>query len=115
MRKPLLGEQAICGMCRERIVYIGPYWDHMGDNKPRHPAVPEDEWMQKPPTKEQAFNAFLAELVAAGVSNQTPIIEALYVYREALLQWQREVIDGHARDAELAIGVLRGYTRGGKE
>lgn len=45
MRKPLLGEQAICGMCRERIVYIGPYWDHMSENKPRHPAVPEDEWM----------------------------------------------------------------------
>lgn len=115
MRKPLLGEQTVCGMCRERIVYIGPYWDHMGEHKPRHPAVPEDEWPQRTLTKEQAFNTFLAELVAAGVTNQTPIIEALYVYREALLRWQREVIDGHARDAELAISVLRGYTRWEKE
>lgn len=111
MTKPILGEQAICGMCRERIVFVGPYWDHMGENKPRHPAVPEDEWPQKPPDKTQAFDAFIAALAAAGVKDNAAIIEALYVYREALLKWQRELIDDKARDAEPAIAALRSYTR----
>ncbi len=45
------------------------------------------------------------------VDNPAQLIDALYVYREALLKWQRELIDEKAREAELAIKVLRGYTR----
>lgn len=36
--------------------------------------------------KIQAFDAFLAALDIAGVKDNAPIIEALYVYREALLK-----------------------------
>lgn len=61
--------------------------------------------------KNEAFDAFLAALTAAGVQDQAPIIEALYQYREALLKWQRELIDDKARDAELAISAIRNYTR----
>lgn len=106
--EPVLGEQAICGMCRERIVFVGSYWDHIGENKPKHPAMPE---MPQPISKEQAFDAFIAALDAAGVKDNTAIIEALYVYREALLRWQRLVIDDKAREAELALRILRSYTR----
>lgn len=111
MAEPIIGEQAICGMCRERIVFIGPYWDHIGEDKPRHPAVPQDEWPPKPLDKTQAFDALMAVLDAAGVKDNASIIEALYVYREALLKWQHELIDDKARDAELAIAALRNYTR----
>ncbi len=64
-----------------------------------------------PIDKSEAFDLLMASLDAAGIPNEPPIIEALYVYREALLKWQRELIDGKAREAELAIRVLRGYTR----
>jgi len=106
--EPKPGDTAVCSQCGAAIIFLGPYWDHMGKNKPRHIATPTP--IQRMP-KELAFNAFLAELVAAGVQNQTPIIEALYQYREALLKWQRELIDDKARDAELAIAALRSYTR----
>lgn len=35
--------QAVCRMCGETIVFAGAYWDHMGENKPRHPALPAHE------------------------------------------------------------------------
>lgn len=60
-----------------------------------------------PIDKSEAFDQLMAELGTPSTS----IIEALYVYREALLTWQRELIDAKARDAELAIRQLRGYTR----
>ncbi len=61
-----------------------------------------------PIDKTEAWQALMGTL--AGTDN-TPIIEALYAYREALLKWQRELLDEKARDAELAIRALRGYTR----
>ena len=64
--------------------------------------------------KTRAFDLFLDALDAAGVADSAPIIEALYVYRDALLSWQRGVVDEKARDAELAIRALRGYTRQAK-
>ena len=64
-----------------------------------------------PADKTEAFDRLIDELSVAGVMDKAPIIEALYVYREALLSWQRCVIDEKARDAELAIRALRGYTR----
>ncbi len=66
-----------------------------------------------PIDKGEAFDLLMAALDAAGIPNEPPVIEALYTYREALLKWQRELIDDKARDAELAIKALRGYTRSG--
>ena len=59
----------------------------------------------------EAWDQLIDALSVAGVMDSAPVIEALHVYREALLKWQREVIDGKARDAELAIRALRGYTK----
>lgn len=64
-----------------------------------------------PIDKTRAFDLFLDALDAAGVADYAPVIEALYIYREAILSWQRGMIDDKARDAELAIRALRGYTR----
>ena len=36
------GARAICKMCGKEIIYIGPYWDHAGEMKPRHPALPKE-------------------------------------------------------------------------
>lgn len=41
--EPKLGDEALCAMCGERIVYVGPYWSHVGAPQPRHPAVPKEE------------------------------------------------------------------------
>ena len=38
---PKLGDLAICSMCGAQIMFVGPYWDHQGKNKPRHPATPQ--------------------------------------------------------------------------
>lgn len=64
-----------------------------------------------PIDKLEAFDRLIDELSVAGVMDVAPVIEALYVYREALLSWQRGILDEKARDAELAIRALRGYTR----
>lgn len=39
---PTLGEQARCAACDAPIVYKDPYWDHLGENKPRHIARPAE-------------------------------------------------------------------------
>lgn len=36
-----MGDKAICKMCDHEIVFIGPYWDHVGEWKPRHPGLPK--------------------------------------------------------------------------
>ena len=64
-----------------------------------------------PIDKTEAFDLLMDALSASKVLHKEQIIEALYVYREALLKWQRDLIDEKARDAELAIRALRGYTR----
>lgn len=43
MDGPKFGEKAICKMCGKHIIYVGPYWKHIGKLQPRHPAQPEDE------------------------------------------------------------------------
>ena len=40
--EPYVGERRICSQCGDQIVFIGPYWDHPGDIKPKHPAIPVD-------------------------------------------------------------------------
>jgi hypothetical protein len=39
---PKLGARAVCKMCGEPIEYIGPYWQHIGEMQPRHPALPKE-------------------------------------------------------------------------
>ncbi len=38
---PIPGTPAECEQCGNDIVFVGPYWDHVGALKPRHPAVPQ--------------------------------------------------------------------------
>ena len=71
-----------------------------------------------PIDKTEAFAALIEAMasmrtnVAGGFdAEESVVMEALYVYREALLAWQRGIVDEKARDAELAIRALRGYTR----
>jgi hypothetical protein len=40
MTEPKPGDTAICSQCGGQIVYIGPAWDHPGEIKPKHPALP---------------------------------------------------------------------------
>lgn len=35
-----IGDRATCAMCNKPITFVGPYWDHDGEIKPRHPATP---------------------------------------------------------------------------
>ena len=37
---PLPGDRDTCKMCGQPITYIDPNWDHPGEIKPRHPAMP---------------------------------------------------------------------------
>ena len=71
-----------------------------------------------PIDKTEAFAALIEAMatmrtnVAGGFdAEESVVMEALYVYREAILSWQRGILDEKARDAELAIRALRGYTR----
>lgn len=36
-----LGDEAQCKMCNDTIRYVGPYWEHLGELQPRHPAWPK--------------------------------------------------------------------------
>lgn len=36
----MVGAKAKCAMCGQPITFVGPYWDHDGEIKPRHPATP---------------------------------------------------------------------------
>lgn len=40
---PEIGDRAECRSCHAEIVYIGPYWDHVGPIKPRHPGFPVEQ------------------------------------------------------------------------
>ena len=40
MKEPQMGDTGHCETCHERLVYTGLYWDHVGEMKPKHPAVP---------------------------------------------------------------------------
>lgn len=34
------GDKDTCKMCGRPIIFIRPYWDHPGEIKPKHPAIP---------------------------------------------------------------------------
>ena len=38
--QPTIGALDVCKMCGNQIVYLDPAWDHLGESKPRHPAMP---------------------------------------------------------------------------
>ncbi len=41
--EPKIGDRATCSQCNKPIVFVGPYWDHPGEMKPKHPAIPISE------------------------------------------------------------------------
>lgn len=40
IKSPKIGARDTCTMCGAPIVYVGPYWQHAGEQQPRHPATP---------------------------------------------------------------------------
>lgn len=40
MNSPQKDDRAVCADCKQPIEFIDPYWDHIGDIKPGHPATP---------------------------------------------------------------------------
>lgn len=62
MDEPKTGDRATCSMCGAEIEYVGPYWRHVGENQPRHPAMPKEEgqaplqpfWFTQLDAREQA-------------------------------------------------------------
>lgn len=35
-----IGDKSTCQQCGAEIVFVGPYWDHRGEIKPKHIAIP---------------------------------------------------------------------------
>lgn len=62
MDDPKTGDKATCSMCSAEIEYVGPYWRHVGENQPRHPATPKEPgaeplqplWFTQLDSREQA-------------------------------------------------------------
>lgn len=69
---PAMGDKATCKSCGKAIEYVGPYWRHLGENQPRHPAIPK-------PTPE--------ELQAALVASNARIREAAPDLYAACAAW----------------------------
>ena len=42
MDNPEVGTRAACKQCKTPIIFVGPYWDHEGELKPRHVAIPAE-------------------------------------------------------------------------
>jgi hypothetical protein len=40
MASPVLGDKSTCRDCKRPITFVGRFWEHDGDNKPRHIAEP---------------------------------------------------------------------------
>lgn len=38
---PMIGDKSTCTSCGKPVTWMGRYWDHDGDNKPRHIATVE--------------------------------------------------------------------------
>ena len=83
---PTHGTPAICASCGNDIVFVGPYWDHVGERKPRHPATP-----QKPnqtsglmPAEQRVMDALLVAWEAfKDIPESIPIAET-QKFREAI-------------------------------
>lgn len=58
MPNPKPGASALCRMCGEEIIYIGPAWSHLGAAQPRHPALPQDAEPAAVPTLNPYAPAF---------------------------------------------------------
>lgn len=54
MTEPKPGDTATCSQCGERIVFVGPAWDHPGAIKPRHIALPVEPKRQFTPDEIEA-------------------------------------------------------------
>lgn len=42
MSEPNVGDITLCSQCGEKIVYIGPHWNHRDVITPKHPALPAE-------------------------------------------------------------------------
>jgi hypothetical protein len=77
-----------CAMCDAPIVPAGEAWDHVGEPKPRHPAIPVGEWQTAPepsgPIEDAEIERILAmsdEEIIAEVRREglNPELEARYM------------------------------------
>lgn len=98
---PQEGTQALCRACNKPISFVGPYWDHLGEPKPKHPAIPREE------TAVLMEDATNNEVMAA--VSIIPIPDG-FRYEEALQQLARLVIallDGGMPEREIAKRLMR--------
>lgn len=52
---PNIGDFARCIQCGNIIVFTGTYWDHQGENKPRHIALPVIEISKENPVQREYY------------------------------------------------------------
>lgn len=52
---PNIGDFARCNQCGKIIVFTGTYWDHQGEMKPRHIALPVIELSKEKPVQREYY------------------------------------------------------------
>lgn len=49
--------RSVCADCGDSIVFVGPYWDHEGKIKPKHPAFPSESGLT--PQEQEVMDALV--------------------------------------------------------
>lgn len=83
---PKPGAPAVCDQCGNDIVFVGPYWDHVGELKPRHPAFPQkvNPASGLMPAEQRAMDALLAAWEAfKSIPDSLPVTE-VQKFRDAI-------------------------------
>lgn len=111
--EPIVGQEAICSMCDQPIVYVGPYWDHPGEIKPRHPALPKiDEEQPRPMDIEphMAIRSVMFDLMArkAGWKGK-PDPNGVVVHMEMLIAALERALKDlrHYNNLKKALSILK--------
>ncbi len=94
---PKLGDLAICSMCGNQIMYVGPYWDHQGEHKPRHPATPGE-----PPTKHKPNMRLDLDAIERRIKLAHDKVSALCNGSE---RWTMRIPADESYDHDLIIGA----------
>jgi len=103
MSEPPTGQRALCTQCHQPIVYVGPYWDHPGEIKPRHIAIP-GEWLETFKVEmELDLDAIERRLEAAR--------EELSALCNGGKRWLMTIPANHETDSDLILGAVLRDTR----
>ena len=93
---PKPGAHAVCDQCGYDIVFIDPYWDHVGEPKPKHPAFPQKAIPTSglTPVEQRAMDALLAAW------------EAFKVIPESIPAADIQKFRGAIHDAQYVLAAL---------